>query len=123
MRENVPECCGHRRPVESGGVIHRRKLAADPGGVFGQAWGVAIHLPDKCCAVIAMQSGVLSLSQALETGMSSDSVETLLRTGRWQRMYRGVYATFTGSPSREALLWAVVVRAGPGAALGHTNAA
>ncbi len=70
-----------------------------------------------------MQSGVLSLSQALETGMSSDSVETLLRTGRWQRMYRGVYATFTGSPSREALLWAVVVRAGPGAALSHTTAA
>ena len=55
--------------------------------------------------------------------MPPDSIETLLRTGRWQRVYRGVYATFTGSLSREALLWAVLVRAGPNAVLSHETAA
>ncbi|HEY2280231.1 MAG TPA: type IV toxin-antitoxin system AbiEi family antitoxin domain-containing protein [Streptosporangiaceae bacterium] len=72
---------------------------------------------------MAVQNGVLGSRQALESGLPSDSIETLLRTGRWQRLNRGVYATFTGSPSREALLWAVLVRAGPDAALSHETAA
>jgi hypothetical protein len=72
---------------------------------------------------MAVQHGVLGSRQALELGLPSDSIETLLRTGRWQRLHRGVYATFTGSPSREALLWAVLVRAGPDAALSHETAA
>ena len=38
-------------------------------------------------------------------------------------MYRGAYAAFTGDPSREARLWAAVVRAGPGAVLSHETAA
>jgi len=44
-------------------------------------------------------------------------------TGRWQRLQTGVYATFTGVPSRDAQLWAVVLRAGMGAALSHQTAA
>jgi very-short-patch-repair endonuclease len=43
--------------------------------------------------------------------------------GRWQPLYRGVYATFTGRPSRDALLWGAVLRAGPGAALSYGTAA
>jgi len=34
-----------------------------------------------------------------------------------------VYATFTGQPSRMAVLWAAVLRGGPGAALSHYTAA
>jgi hypothetical protein len=72
---------------------------------------------------MAMQQGVIGRGQALEAGLAPDSIETLLRSGRWQRLYRGVYATFTGTPSHEAMLWAVLVRAGPGAALSHETAA
>ena len=46
---------------------------------------------------MATQHGVLGRRQALELGLPSDSIETLLRTGRWLRMYRGVYATIPGA--------------------------
>jgi hypothetical protein len=38
-------------------------------------------------------------------------------------MHRGVYGTFTGKPTREAVLWAAVLRAGKGAVLSHETAA
>jgi hypothetical protein len=38
-------------------------------------------------------------------------------------MDQGVYATFSGEPGRDARLWAVVLRAGPGAMLSHWTAA
>ncbi len=43
--------------------------------------------------------------------------------GRWQQLYRGVYAVFSGPPRRETWLWAAVLRAGPGAVLSHLTAA
>ena len=46
-----------------------------------------------------------------------------LRRGRWQQLFRGVYATFTGPVPREAWLWAAVLRAGPGAVLSYWTAA
>jgi very-short-patch-repair endonuclease len=52
-----------------------------------------------------------------------DVIDGLLRTGRWQRLQQGVYAVFTGEPRHEARLWAVVLRAGPDAALSHGTAA
>lgn len=48
---------------------------------------------------------------------------TLLRRGRWQTLYRGVYATYTGRPSRASTLWAAVLRCGPDAVLSHVTAA
>ena len=44
-------------------------------------------------------------------------------SGRWQRLQRGVYATFSGEPLRETVLWAALLRAGPGAVLSHQTAA
>jgi hypothetical protein len=38
-------------------------------------------------------------------------------------MHRGVYATFSGAPTRLAELWAAVLSAGPGAMLSHQTAA
>jgi hypothetical protein len=38
-------------------------------------------------------------------------------------MRRGVYAAFTGKPTRRAELWAAVLRAGPSAVLSHQSAA
>jgi hypothetical protein len=46
-----------------------------------------------------------------------------LRSDRWQRVYPGIYATFTGTPGRGAQLWAAVLSAGPGAVLSHETAA
>jgi hypothetical protein len=44
-------------------------------------------------------------------------------SGRWQRLQRGVYGAFSGEPARETLLWAALLRAGPGAVLSHQTAA
>jgi hypothetical protein len=44
-------------------------------------------------------------------------------SGRWQRLQRGVYAAFSGEPSRETALWAALLRAGPDAALSYQTAA
>ena len=46
-----------------------------------------------------------------------------IRNGRWQRLQRGVYASFSGEPSRETILWAALLRAGPDAVLSHQTAA
>jgi len=89
----------------------------------GDAGFVGIYLPEGCRAMIALQRGVIARQQALETGLGPNSIETLLRTGRWQRVQRGVYVAFTGPPSREALLEAALLRAGPDAVLSHRTAA
>ena len=69
------------------------------------------------------QSGIVSGAQAVRIGLAPAAIDNQLRSGRWQRLQRGVYATFTGPPSREAVLWAVLLRAGPVAALSHRTAA
>lgn len=73
--------------------------------------------------LLSLQRGVLSRGQALDLGLSLDVVRWRLRSGRWQRLHRGVYAAFSGEPPREAMLWAAVLRAGPGAVLSHRTAA
>ena len=50
-------------------------------------------------------------------------MRTRVRSGRWQRLQRGVYAAFSGDPARETVLWAALLRAGPGAVLSHQTAA
>lgn len=50
-------------------------------------------------------------------------IDGRLRRGRWQPMYRGVYAAFTGPAPRLAVVWAALLRAGPGAVLSHDTAA
>lgn len=69
------------------------------------------------------QNGVVTRQQALACGVSVAQIRTRLRNGRWQRLYAGVYATFTGPVPRDANLWATVLAAGPGAALSHQTAA
>ena len=69
------------------------------------------------------QSGVVDHSQVERAGFSNRAVAYRLKSGKWRRMHRGVYATFTGPVHREAKLWAAVRRAGPGAMLSHQTAA
>jgi hypothetical protein len=72
---------------------------------------------------LELQRGVITRRQALVSGISRDAIAVRLRSGRWQRLHHGVYATFSGQPNRQALLWAAVLRAGRGATLSHQTAA
>jgi Transcriptional regulator, AbiEi antitoxin len=69
------------------------------------------------------QHGVVSRSQALKAGLSPGMIKFRVKSGRWQQLHLGVYATFTGSPGRCSWLWAAVLWAGPGAVLSHQTAA
>ena len=80
-------------------------------------------LPASCRDVLDLQDGVISRSQALEAGLPSTTVKSMLRAGRWQPVHRGVYLAHSGRPGRSSLLWAAVLRAGPAAVLSHRTAA
>jgi hypothetical protein len=89
-------------------------MAARPAA---EAWHM--HLGE----LLERQAGVLSRQQAVAAGLGPTVIDNRLRSGRWQRLQQGVYATFTGTPSREAVLWAALLRAGPASALSHRTAA
>jgi len=59
----------------------------------------------------------------MDSGLTRDIVRSRVRQGSWQRLYPGVYATFSGPVPRPAVLWAAVLRGGPGAMLSHGTAA
>jgi very-short-patch-repair endonuclease len=69
------------------------------------------------------QAGLVTRRQAFECGLSDDAIHARVRSGRWQRVHRTVYATFSGPVPRLARLWAAVLAAGPGAMLSHESAA
>jgi hypothetical protein len=80
-------------------------------------------LPAALRNLVGHQLGVVSRSQAIRAGLSVDMVKFRVRSGWWQQVHPGVYATFTGVPGRGPLLWAAVLSAGPGAVLSHETAA
>jgi hypothetical protein len=84
---------------------------------------VTLHLPSPCEDLLDLQHGVIARWQLPAAGLSVRVADAQLHVDRWQPLYRGVYATFTGRPSRTAVLWAAVLRGGPGAALSHSSAA
>ena len=69
------------------------------------------------------QAGAISRQQLLAAAFTPQMISTRIERRRWQRLYWGVYAAFTGPPPRETWLWAALLRAGPGAALSHLTAA
>jgi hypothetical protein len=84
---------------------------------------MTLEIPAGCRELLARQDGVIRRSQALEFGLSPDSMRYRVRAADWQRIQRGVYATFSGEMTREAQLWAALLRAGPAAVLSHQTAA
>ena len=73
--------------------------------------------------LIDEQHGIVAKSQVDEAGIGRGSLGHNVRSGKWRRVYRGVYAAFTGELPREARLWAAVLRAGEGAVLSTETAA
>jgi hypothetical protein len=69
------------------------------------------------------QAAAIARRQGLDLGIDPETMRTRVRSGRWQRLQRGVYAAFSGDPARETVLWAALLRAGPGAVLSHQTAA
>src|SRR5690606_12708719 len=67
--------------------------------------------------------GIVAARQALEHGMTSRQLAWRVRSGRWQRIHVGVYATFTGTLTFQARVWAAILRAGRGAVASHQTAA
>jgi hypothetical protein len=86
--------------------------SADAQSVQGE-WALILQAQDR----------VVSAAQARALGMSADAVRSKVDSGRWQRVFHGVYATFTGALPRQAQLWAVVLRSGQSAILSHESAA
>jgi hypothetical protein len=84
---------------------------------------VAQELPHELRELLVLQHGVLARWQASALGLGLEAVDARLRSGRWQRLGLGVYAAFTGPLSRDAQIWAAVLRAGPQAVLSHQTAA
>ena len=91
--------------------------------VYGQSSVVPRYLPGPCQELLNLQHVVIARWQVAQAGLSGRVADPQLHAGRWQPLYRGVYATFTGPPSRMAVLWAAVLRGGPGAALSYETAA
>lgn len=73
--------------------------------------------------IVSAQCGIVTHGQARKAGFSEQQIEHRLERGRWRRLHRGVYATFTGRLPREARLWMAVLWAGEGAMLSHATAA
>jgi len=80
-------------------------------------------LDEAARRLAADQAGVVTARQATALGLSARAVAGRVERGHWQRIHTGVYATFSGEPSRQALLWAAVLRGGPGAMLSYQTAA
>jgi predicted transcriptional regulator of viral defense system len=80
-------------------------------------------IPAPVGAIARWQAGAISRRQLHAAGISDQIILERLRRQRWQQLYRGVYAVFSGPPTRDTWLWAAVLRAGDGAVLSYKTAA
>jgi predicted transcriptional regulator of viral defense system len=71
----------------------------------------------------AAQAGIITRQQALAAGLSDAAIDAQVEAQRWQRVYPGVLATFSGSLSRTAQIWAALSSCGSGAVISHQTAA
>lgn len=79
--------------------------------------------PDGWNKLTEAAQGIVSLQQAKAAGVARKKLHQQARSGKGQRVHRGVYATFAGELTRTAELWAAISRAGRGAMLSHETAA
>lgn len=69
------------------------------------------------------QAGAVSGRQLSAMDVPYSLVRSRIQSGRWRRLHRDVYATFTGDPTRQALIWAAILRCGRDAIASHETAA
>jgi very-short-patch-repair endonuclease len=80
-------------------------------------------MPPQVHELLATQGKTIASRQGPGAGVDPRVIRGRADSGRWQRLQRGVYAAFSGAPSRETMLWAALLRAGPDAVLSHQTAA
>jgi hypothetical protein len=68
------------------------------------------------------QAGVVARRQLLALGFDNDYVDRQVLAERWQLLSDVVVCTSTGQPTREQMMWAGVLHAGPGSAIGGLSA-
>jgi hypothetical protein len=68
------------------------------------------------------QAGAVARRQLLALGFDNDYVDRQVLAKRWQLLSDVVVCTSTGHPTREQLMWAAVLHAGPGSAIGGLTA-
>ena len=73
--------------------------------------------------VAAGQHGLITVGQAVDVGLSQDQIDRRVRTGRWRRARRGVFALAGTRDTWHQALLAVILRAGDGAVASHLSAA
>jgi hypothetical protein len=84
---------------------------------------MSTELPALSRELLAVQGNSIARRQSTSLGIDPRAMRSRVSSGRWQRLQRGVYATFSGEPARETILWAALLRAGPHAVLSHQTAA
>jgi hypothetical protein len=84
---------------------------------------MTVLLSGRCGELVEEQEAIIARWQVAGSMRDLAGIDTLLRQGKWQTLYRGVYAAHNTSPARPSQLWAAVLRCGPGAALSHGTAA
>ncbi len=72
--------------------------------------------------LLTLQRGVFSREQAQAVGLSPKAIEANLAARRWQRLFDGVYAAYTGQLTPQARVWGALLWAGPGAAISDITA-
>jgi hypothetical protein len=82
-----------------------------------------IEMPPQSGELLMIQGRAIACRQGAGASINPRAMRTRMSSGRWQRLQRGVYAAFSGEPARETVLWAALLRAGPGAVLSHETAA
>lgn len=100
-----------------------RDIDLSPPAACGHAADMVNRLLMQYGELIEDQCGVLARWQLADRPGDQAAADLLSYRGRWQALYRGVYATFPGTPKRTSLLWAAVCRCGPEAVLSHATAA
>ena len=84
---------------------------------------MSYDIPASADEIAHVQAGAISRRQLIAAGVGDQLILERLRRQRWQQLYRGVYAVFSGPPTRDTWLWAAVLRSGDGAVLSHRTAA
>ena len=79
--------------------------------------------PDHLIARLAIrQHGLFTYDQALQCGFTPDVIGYRLRSGRWQRVHKGVYRVAGAVTSFEQRAMAAALAAGPGVGASHRTA-
>jgi very-short-patch-repair endonuclease len=73
--------------------------------------------------IALQQAGVVTRAQVRAAGLSDGALRYQVLSGRWQRVYPAIYATFFGRLPRESRWWAAVLYGGDSAVLSHQTAA